>query len=181
VAAVVGHHRQSGQRHRLQADCSPFLLTKSIGEEVYKCSINTEGPISSFVNHKGQLHQYVQNAQKSNSGPHIAFKKEILPQGMGRWLLPADWTIGPRFCASTVRRTASAFAPPPRGRRSGHFLALRRAVAACPAPSASKYGHWPQHISPQWGAPGPAEGASAPTLKCKAPPPNPHLNVVVVG
>jgi len=113
VAAVVGHHRQSGQRHRLQADCSPFLLTKSIGEEVYKCSINTEGPISSFVNHKGQLHQYVQNAQKSNSGPHIAFKKEILPQGMGRWLLPADWTIGPRFCASTVRRTASAFAPPP--------------------------------------------------------------------
>jgi len=66
-------------------------------------------------------------------------------------------------------------------RRSGHSLALRRTVAAGPPPWASKNGHWPPHPSPQWGAPAPAGGASAPTLKFGAPPPNPHLNMVVVG
>jgi len=70
--------------------------------------------------------------------------------------------------------------PPPLDRRNGHSLALRRTVAAGPPPWASKNGHWPPQSSPQGGAPATAGGASAPTLKLGAPPPNPHLNMVVV-
>jgi len=71
--------------------------------------------------------------------------------------------------------------PPPVDGRNGHSLALRRTGAAVPPPWASKNGHWPPHPSPQWGAPAPAGGASAPALKLGAPPPIPHLNMVVVG
>ena len=89
---------------------------------------------------------------------------------------------GPTFFYIDCLSDSVGICPPSSvDRRNGHSLALRRTVAAGPPPWASKNGHWPPHPSPQWGAPAPAGGASAPTLKLGAPPPNPHLNMVVVG
>jgi len=40
TAAVVGHRRPSGQRRRLRAVYSPFLVSESIGAGIHKYSIN---------------------------------------------------------------------------------------------------------------------------------------------
>jgi len=70
VAAVVGNFRTSARRRRLSAACSPFLVSKGIGSEIAKDSINSACHSSS--GQKGQ--------EERKNQQHMTKSKERSPQ-----------------------------------------------------------------------------------------------------